>query len=64
MLFRSAKVTDAGMAERMSFTASMGHSCGLHFKAAGHLKRRPQFAWQKEFLRDLNSHPWAEFRAR
>ena len=59
-----AKVTDAGMAERMSFTASMGHSCGLHFKVAGHLKRHPQFAWQKEFLRDLNSHPWAEFRAR
>lgn len=59
-----AKVTDAGMAERMSFTASMGHSCGIHFKAAEHLKQHPEFAWEKEFLGDLDSHPWTEFRAR
>jgi hypothetical protein len=58
-----AKVTDAGMAERMSFTASMGHSCGIHFKAADHLKLHPEFTWQKAFLRDLDSHPWTDFRA-
>ncbi len=56
-----AKVTDSSMAERMALVAAMGHSCGIHFKAAEHLSRHPAFAWQKEFLRDLNSHPWTEF---
>jgi Phospholipase B len=58
-----AKVTDAAMAERMSLTASMGHPCGITFKAAEHLKRHPEFNWQKEYLRDLNSHAWTTFSA-
>jgi hypothetical protein len=58
-----AKVTDAAMTERMAFQASMGHSCGMHFKAAGFLRQHPEFAWQKGFLRDLDAHPWTEFRA-
>lgn len=58
-----AKAADAAMAERMAFTASMGHSCGIHFKAAGHLRKHPQFDWQKPYLRDLDSHPWTEFAA-
>ncbi|MCS7315938.1 MAG: C45 family peptidase [Bryobacterales bacterium] len=58
-----AKVADAAMAERMSFVAAMGHSCGRDFLAAEHLKRHPQFEWQKPFLRDLRSHPWTEFSA-
>jgi hypothetical protein len=41
----------------------MGHSCGIHFKAADHLKLHPEFTWQKAFLRDLDSHPWTDFRA-
>lgn len=55
------KVTDSSMAERMSFTASAGHSCGINFKAAEHLKRHPEFAWQREYLRDMNSHSWTTF---
>ncbi|HVX66893.1 MAG TPA: C45 family peptidase, partial [Bryobacteraceae bacterium] len=58
-----AKVTDAAMAGRMAFTAAMGHSCGINFKAAEHLKAHPTFAWQKDFLRDLDAHPWTEFHA-
>jgi len=58
-----AKAADAAMAERMAFMASMGHSCGIHFKAAAHLRAHPEFAWQKRYLRDLLSHPWTEFRA-
>jgi hypothetical protein len=58
-----AKVTDASMAERMSLTASMGHPCGIAFNAAEHLKRHPEFNWQKEYLRDLNSCPWTTFSA-
>ncbi|MBI3667321.1 MAG: peptidase C45 [Acidobacteria bacterium] len=57
------KVTDAAMAERMSFTAAMGHACGLHFKAEEHLRRHPEFSWQKGILRDLDSYPWTTFSA-
>lgn len=58
-----AKVTDAGMAERLSFTASLGHSCGVNFKAADHIRDHPEFAYQKEFLHDMNSRPWTTFHA-
>ena len=58
-----AKVTDASMAERMTLVAAMGHSCGISFKAAEHLRAYPQFDWQKDFLRDLDAHPWTEFQA-
>jgi hypothetical protein len=56
------KVADATMAEQMSLSASMGHSCGIHFKAAKHLKAHPEFAWEKDELRNLDSHPWAVFK--
>ncbi len=59
-----AKVADAAMAERMALVAAMGHPCGMDFKAAEHLRRYPQFGWQKPYLRDLKAHPWTEFQAR
>jgi hypothetical protein len=55
------KATDAAMALRMSLTAAMGHGCGIDFRASRHLREHPQFAWQKEILRDLASHPWTTF---
>ncbi len=55
------KVADATMAEHMSFTASAGHSCGIDFKAAQHLRRHPEFSWQEKFLRDMDSRPWTTF---
>ena len=58
-----AKVADATMAEHMSLSASMGHPCGIDFKAAPHLAEHPEFAWQKSLLRDLDSHPWTVFTA-
>jgi hypothetical protein len=58
-----AKVADAALAERMSLVAAMGHSCGIHFKAAEHLKAHPEFNWQKPFLKDLDAHPWTVFRS-
>lgn len=57
------KAADAAMAERLSFTAAAGHSCGMDFKAAAHLKKHPEFAWQKDLLRDMYSHPWTTFSA-
>ncbi|MEO7145292.1 MAG: C45 family peptidase [Bryobacteraceae bacterium] len=56
------KVTDAALAGEMSFFAAMGHACGLNFKAAEHLRKHPEFAWEKAELRDLNSRPWTNFR--
>jgi hypothetical protein len=56
-----AKVSDSAMAERMSLTAAMGHSCGINFKAADHLAKHPQFDWQKLYLKDMASYPWTEF---
>jgi hypothetical protein len=58
------KVADAAMAERMTMTASMGHSCGIDFHAGTHLKEHPEFQHLSGLLRDLPSQPWTEFRAR
>ena len=55
------KVTDAALAEKMSFEAAMGHACGIHFSAADHLKKYPQFAWERDYLRDLASYAWTKF---
>ena len=56
------KAADAAMIAQMELTAAMGHSCGLDFKAADHLKKHPDYAWEKDVLRDLDSHPWTTFR--
>ncbi len=55
------KVTDAAMAEKMSFVVAAGHSCGIDFKAADHLKAHPELAWTRDYLKDLLSHPWTTF---
>ena len=51
------------MAGRMQLTASLGHSCGIHFKAAEHLRNHPEFAWEKDYLKDMPSRPWTTFTA-
>jgi hypothetical protein len=51
------------MAERLSFAAAAGHACGINFKAAEHLRKYPQFEWQRPLLRDMNSRPWTVFTA-
>lgn len=55
------KVSDANLAASMSFMAAMGHACGRNFNAAEHLKKHPEFAWEKDILKDLNSYPWTKF---
>jgi hypothetical protein len=55
------KAADAAMAERMSFTAALGHACGIHFRAAAHLAAHPEFAWQKTTLRDMPARGWTTF---
>ena len=58
-----AKVADAAMVEKMSFTAGMGHPCGVEFKAAEFLKAHKDYAWQQPLLQDLKANPWTVFAA-
>jgi hypothetical protein len=47
----------------MSMTAALGHACGLHYKAADHLAKHPEFAWYQPILHDMNARGWARFTA-
>jgi len=58
-----SKVSDAAMAEGMTLRAALGHSCGIGFKAAGHLSKHTEFAWERPALRDMPSRPWTTFSA-
>ena len=55
------KATTAAMAAKMQMVAAAGHACGIDFKAASHIKAHPEFAWQKDVLRDMDSQPWIQF---
>jgi hypothetical protein len=55
------KSADASLAAQMSFSAAAGHACGLDFKAAEHLREHPEFSWQKDLQRDMDSHAWTTF---
>ncbi len=57
------KATTAAMAEKMQLVAAAGHACGIDFKAAAHLQAHPEFDWEKDLLRDMDSRPWTEFEA-
>jgi len=58
------KAADAALAEKMSMTAALGHACGRDFKAGEHLAKHPEFAWQRENLRDMNARGWTKFTGR
>ncbi|MFN7996268.1 MAG: C45 family peptidase [Bryobacteraceae bacterium] len=58
-----SKAADASMGEKMTLSASLGHSCGIGFKAASHLKKHAELAWQKPILKDMPSRPWTTFSA-
>jgi hypothetical protein len=58
------KATTAALAAELKLWARMGHPCGRDFIAADYLARRPEFAWQKPFLRDMKANPWTLFEAR
>ena len=58
------KVSDAANAEKMSMLALLGHACGHSFKAAEHLAKHPEFAWQRETLKDMPARAWTRFTAK
>jgi Phospholipase B len=57
------KATTAAMAAKMELVASAGHACGIDFKAQSHLEAHPEFNWEKDLLRDMDSHPWTRFES-
>src|SRR5512143_1261351 len=58
-----SKAADAAMIRAMALEAAMGHACGITFRAAEHLAKRPELLWQKPLLRDLVAYPWTRFAA-
>ena len=58
-----AKVLDAAMARRMSFSARFGSACGRAFDAAGFLAEHPQYEWLRAIMPSRPSQPWALFQA-
>lgn len=57
------KATTAAMAAKMELVAAAGHACGIDFKAKSHLQAHSALSWEKDLLRDMDSHPWTEFEA-
>ncbi|HBY63201.1 MAG TPA: peptidase C45 [Solibacterales bacterium] len=57
------KAADTAMMARMQLNAAMGPLCGPAFRVEEFLKARPQYAWQKPLLRNLEAQPWTLFEA-
>lgn len=58
------KVTSTALVKEMKMWAHMGHPCGMDFIAAEFLKKHPEFAWQKPYLKDMKAQPWTLFEAK
>jgi hypothetical protein len=58
-----AKVATAALAREYKLWARMGHPCGEDFLAADFAKKRPEWAWQLPYLRDMKGNPWTLFEA-
>jgi len=59
----SSCIGQDSLADKLTIHVHYGHSCGRDFKAADHLKKYPQFSWQKGYPKDLPAKGWAEFKA-
>jgi hypothetical protein len=57
------KAADAASAERMSFSAALGHACGRDFNVAEFLKKHPEYGWYRPILHDMPARPWTAFAA-
>ena len=55
------KITDGAGAEKMTMQATLGHACGIGFKAQEHLAKHPEFAWMRDILRDMPARGWTKF---
>jgi hypothetical protein len=59
----TGKVTDSGLAAKLSFIGRAGHPCGEDFLAEPFLAAHPEFVWQKTILHDMKAGPWTTFVA-
>jgi hypothetical protein len=53
-----AKATDSRLAEGLQFWAKMGHPCGMSFSAKAFLDAHPEYAFEKEVLKDMPANEW------
>jgi hypothetical protein len=53
-----AKATDSRLADSLQFWAIMGHPCGKSFSAKAFLDAHPEYAFEKEVLRDMPGQQW------
>jgi hypothetical protein len=53
-----AKATDSQLAEGLQFWAIMGHPCGKSFSAKAFLDAHPEYAFEKEVLKDMPGQEW------
>ena len=58
------KVADSASAEKMTMMALLGHACGRGFKAAEHLTKHAEFAWERDILKDMPARSWTKFTAK
>jgi hypothetical protein len=54
-------VCDTTMAEKMSFSARFGNSCGTNFNKTEFCKKHIQWAMFEPYLKDRPSQPWTDF---
>jgi hypothetical protein len=55
------KATDGTMAADMKLWAIIGHPCGEAFVASEFLAKHPEYAYMKDYLRDMPSQTWSLF---
>ncbi|MCE5287251.1 MAG: C45 family autoproteolytic acyltransferase/hydrolase [Pelosinus sp.] len=47
--------------QKMQFEARWGRPCGIPFNADDYLTAHPEWAWQKDYLRDMPAEDWTMF---
>jgi hypothetical protein len=57
-----SKVTDGDLADKMAFTAQVGHH-GSDFLADAFLKQHKEYEWMRGLLKDMKCGPWSRFEA-
>lgn len=58
------KAATGNMVKAMMLSASLGHSCGIPFRAVAHLKAHAEYRWLSPLLKDIPAQPWALFQAK
>ena len=54
-------VCDSDLANKMSFVARFGNSCGMPFSAADFCNKNRQWKYLEPYLKDRPTEPWTEF---